>query len=165
MDTNTVTAVSATAIACASFVVSVQQGRVGREHNRRSVQPVLETWCQRRSGQTTGFGLKNVGLGPAFVTGSRVWLDAAHLGHWGRQTLQLLRAELTAPVRSVEMNHSPWVLPAGGSHFLLYVEDYDDTRHADLWSMIKNRLTAEFTYESIYGGEAFRILYHWEERH
>lgn len=59
MNADTVTAICATAIASASFVVSVQQGRASRQHNRHSVMPVLTLWNYRRDGGTTGITTAN----------------------------------------------------------------------------------------------------------
>ncbi|MGV9351126.1 hypothetical protein ACWDSD_41710 [Streptomyces spiralis] len=162
MNADTVTAICATAVATASFVVSIQQVRASRQHNRLSVQPVLQVWNEHRVGGKTGMSLENHGLGPAFVIASRVWLDGVHLGHWGYEAMNALRAELQQPLRAVEMNRRPWILPAGASRSLLYVDCYDEAQHGGLMDLIRNRLAVEFVYESVYGGEAFRIAYRME---
>jgi hypothetical protein len=162
VDADTVTAVCATAIASASFVVSVQQGRMSRQHNRHSVMPVLQVWNYRRAGGVTGVSLENQGLGPAFVTTSRVWLDQRSLGPWDHDAAAAVRAELREVPRVVEMNRSPWILPAGASRFLLSMNNYDEARHGDLWDLVKNRLAMEIVYDSVYGGEAFELGYRLE---
>ncbi|MCX5166146.1 hypothetical protein OHA43_44580, partial [Streptomyces sp. NBC_00305] len=162
MDANTVTAICATAIASASFAVSVQQGRAVRKHNRHSVLPVLQICNQRRVRDMTGMSLHNHGLGPAFVTHSKVWLDGVHVGQWDWESMELLRSELRETVRVTEMNRRPWILPAGSSRSLLSVDHYDDGQHGDMWDLIVNRLAVEFTYQSIYGGEDFRLSYRLE---
>ncbi|MFJ6943286.1 hypothetical protein ACISU4_01260 [Streptomyces wuyuanensis] len=106
--------------------------------------------------------LENHGLGPAFITTSSVWLDGVHLGHWGYEAMASLRAELREPPRVVEMNRKPWILPAGTSRSLLYVDSYDETRQGDLWDLITNRLALKIVYESVYGGEGFRVAYRLE---
>ncbi|MFE3645509.1 hypothetical protein [Streptomyces sp. NPDC059169] len=159
MNADTVTAVCATAIASASFVVSVQQSRANRRHNRHSVMPVLTLWNYRRVGGVTGISLENHGLGPAFVTTSQTWLDQLPLGHWGHDTVVSICAELRETPRVVEMNRKPWVLPAGASRLLLSVDNYDDARHSDLWDLIKNRLAMKIVYESVYGGDAHELDY------
>ncbi len=76
--------------------------------------------------------------------------------------MQRLRGELQTQPRVVEMNRQPWVFSADDSRFLLSVDDYDEARHSDLWNLIKNRLAAEFIYESVYGGENYRLRYRLE---
>jgi hypothetical protein len=162
MNADTVTAICATAVASASFVVTVQQGRASRRHNHQSVRPVLQIWNENRIGGRTGMSLENHGLGPAFVTAARVWLDGVHLGHWGYEAMTALRAELQSRPRAVEMNRMPWILPVATSRSLLYVESFDNVRQGDLWDLIENRLAVEFVYESVYGGEDFRVAYRLE---
>ncbi|MEU8976855.1 hypothetical protein AB0D11_48415 [Streptomyces monashensis] len=151
MDANTVTAICATAIATASFAVSIQQGRVTRQHNRHSVAPVLEIWTQRRLGGQTGISLANHGLGPAFITRSNVWLDGVHLGSWGGQALETIRSAVRDRPSGMGMTRRPWAIPAGTTRFILHVENYDAQRHDDLWHLVRHRLAVEITYESIYG--------------
>ncbi|OIJ84932.1 hypothetical protein BIV25_45450 [Streptomyces sp. MUSC 14] len=162
MNADTVTAICATAIASASFVVSVQQGRASRQHNRHSVRPVLTLWNYRRVGGTTGISLENQGLGPAFVTTSQVWLDQVLLGRWEHDAVASICAELRERPSVVEMNRKPWVLPAGASRFLLSVDNYDGARHSDLWDLIKNRLAMKIVYDSVYGGDAHELAYRME---
>lgn len=161
MDADTVTAVCATAIATASFAVSVQQGRTTRKHNRHSLLPVLQIKNERRIGGTTGMSLHNHGLGPAFVTHSRVWLDRIHIGQWEWRAMDLLRNALREPVRVTEINRKPWILPAGSSQYLLSVDDYSDRQHGDMWDLIVNRLAVEITYQSVYE-ESFKLTYRLE---
>lgn len=101
----------------------------------------------------------NYGLGPAFITQSKVWIDGVHVGHWGQEAMQVLRSDLGMRLTVVEMNRMPWVLPAGASRFLLSVDKYDDAQHQRLWNLIRNRLAVEFIYDSVYGGENFRLPY------
>ncbi|MFJ3310633.1 hypothetical protein ACIPSA_48305 [Streptomyces sp. NPDC086549] len=162
MDANTVTAICATAIATASFGVSIQQGRIARQHNRHSVAPVLEIWTKQRLGGRTGISLANHGLGPAFVTRSNVWLDGVHLGNWGGAGLEAIRNAVRERPAAMGMTRRPWAIPAGTSRFLLHVENYDSQRNGDLWHLIRHRLAVEITYESIYG-ESYMVSRHPED--
>jgi hypothetical protein len=162
MNADTVTAVCATAIASASFVVSVQQARTNRRHNRHSVMPVLALWNYRQVGVRTGLSLENQGLGPAFVTHSQTWLDQVPLGPWNHETIVSICAELREWPTRTEMNRKPWVLPAGTSRFLLSVDNYEQARHSDLWDLIKNRLAMKIVYDSVYGGDAYELAYRME---
>lgn len=159
MDANTVTAICATAIASASFVVSVQQGRANREHNRLSVLPALQIRINRHEASAMGVNLDNNGLGPAFITGSRVWLDGNYLGHWGRESVAAIRREIRVDLKAGEMNRQPQIVSAGGTRLLLGVNEYHDEQHADLWALIRNRLALEVTYQSLYGNKDFQVSY------
>ncbi|ONK09519.1 hypothetical protein [Streptomyces sp. MP131-18] len=98
-------------------------------------------------------------LGPAFVTRSKVWIDGIHAGHLGREVVERIHTETRASVGSIETNYGgTWVLPPSDSRFLLSVEDSIDAR-ADFWNFIASRFAMEFTYDSIYGGEGYRLRY------
>jgi hypothetical protein len=159
MDASTVTAVAATAIASASFAVSISEARASRRHNRHSVAPVLELWTQRRHGGTTGLRLCNYGLGPAVITGTSVSVDGVHLGRWTRPVVDSLRAGLTEWPRALALNGPRPTLPAGAERLLLYVDGYDPARHGDLWELLEARLTFTVTYDSLYGGENFQVTH------
>jgi hypothetical protein len=70
----------AAVIALLALIVSIEQMRASRMHSRKSVRPVL----QFRSGYVkpglVGLSLQNVGLGPAVIVRSRVWLDGSDVG-------------------------------------------------------------------------------------
>ncbi|MFI0900704.1 hypothetical protein [Streptomyces sp. NPDC020983] len=157
MDASTVTAVAATAIASASFAVSISEARTTRRHNRHSVAPLLEIWTQRRQGGTTGLRLCNYGLGPAVVTSTSVALDGVELGGWIRPVIDGLRGSLAEWPRALAVNPGHHVIPAGAERFLMHVPDYDPVRHGDLWQLLTTRLTLRVTYDSLYGGEGFEV--------
>ncbi|MDT0347732.1 hypothetical protein [Streptomyces litchfieldiae] len=120
---------------------------------------MLEFVNVRNSGGRAGILIRNSGLGPAFVARSKVWIDGIHAGHLGREAVDRIRAETRANMGSLETNYGgTWVLPPGDSRFLLSVEDSVDAREA-FWSFILNRFAMEFTYDSIYGGEGYRLRY------
>ncbi len=121
--------------------------------------PVLEFVNVRNSGGRSGIIIRNSGLGPAFVTRSKVWIDGVHVGHLGREVVERNRSETRAGIGSLETNYGgTWVLPPGESRFLLSVEDSRDAREA-FWGFIVNRLAMEFAYDSIYGGEGYLLRY------
>jgi hypothetical protein len=157
MDASTVTAVAATAIASASFAVSISEARTTRRHNRHSVAPVLELWTQRRQSGTTGLRLCNYGLGPAVVTGTAVALDGVELGGWTRPVVDGLRGGLAEWPHALTINPGHHVIPAGAERFLMYVTAYDPARHRDLWQLLTTRLTLRVTYDSLYGGEGYEV--------
>lgn len=158
MDASTVTAVAATAIASASFAVSISEARATRRHNRHSVRPALELRIRRNNGGNTGLRVCNFGLGPAVVTGTSVTLDGVHLGPWTRPVATALRASLAEWPHATIVRPAA-LLPAGTERPLLYVDDYDAARHGDLWEMLEHRLAFEISYESLYGGENFRAVH------
>lgn len=85
MRAETVIAVAAAVIALGSLWVSRDQTRAVREHNRRSVRPILEIRRVRdREAGRTGYRLVNAGLGPAVVTDTVVHWDGERVGAWKR---------------------------------------------------------------------------------
>ncbi|CAG7614987.1 hypothetical protein [Actinacidiphila bryophytorum] len=158
MDASTVTAVAATAIASASFAVSISEARATRRHNRHSVKPALELWIRRHNGGDAGLRVCNFGLGPAVVTSTSVALDGVHLGQWTRPVATSLRAQLAEWPHATTVRPDS-MLPPGIERSLLYVDDYDPARHGDLWEMLQHRLAFEIRYESLYGGEDFLAVH------
>ena len=158
MNASTVIAVCAVVIAVASLGVSVYEARATRMHNRRSVQPILSLWGMISTGATSGVGLSNSGLGPAKITGSKLILDDVELGDLSRSTVDKLRGSLSFPVATATLGSQSF-LETGFEKFLLSVEPFDEDHHREFGEWIESRLRIEIQYESIYGGEKFRVTY------
>jgi hypothetical protein len=158
MDASTVIAVCAAVIAGASLGVSVYEARATRMHNRRSVQPLLALWGKLSTGATSGVGLRNSGLGPAKITASKLILDGVELGDLSRPTVDKLLGSLSFPVATTTLG-SQTFLETGFEEFLLSVESYDEAQHREFYELIESRLRIEIQYDSIYGGEKFRVTY------
>jgi hypothetical protein len=158
MNASTVIAVCAVVIAGASLGVSVYEARATRMHNRRSVQPVLSLWGTVSTGATSGVGLSNSGLGPAKITGSKLILDGVELGDLSKPTVDKLRGWLSFPVAATTLGSQSF-LETGFDKFLLSVEPFDEDQHREFGGWIESRLRIEIQYESIYGGEKFRVTY------
>ncbi|KAF4406666.1 MULTISPECIES: hypothetical protein [Streptomyces] len=158
MNADTITAAAATAIALGSLWVSYTQTRSTRLHNRQSVRPLLvmrrvRGWEERK----VGLQVTNAGLGPAVVTRTTVRLDGQDIGHWNRPVQHRVKDPL--PVRPMSYSLRPGdVVLAGQSVYLLHIdEEFDGTVHGDFWELITRRLEIEIRYESLYGGENFRV--------
>ncbi|TDB86432.1 hypothetical protein [Actinomadura sp. 7K534] len=158
MDANTVIALCATVIAVCSLLVSYKEAHATREHNRKSVRPILEIWqLKNYYGSTTGVKLINNGLGPAVITGVIVKLDGEVLGGWSTDTFEEIAKGLP-DVPKVSTLRNGTVYPPGAGEFLLHFEDFDEAAHSWFWSLISKRITFEIHYESIYGGEGYKVV-------
>ena len=157
MGADTIIAASATVIALASVAVSVTEARAGREHNRRSVRPILQLRKEFPVGERGGLRVTNVGLGPAAITRTELWLDGVHVGGTDRDGTDRVRANLPGP--------RPWAVSFGAGAFLatdydqylLSVGSYDPRQHDAFVDLIRNRLRVRITYDSLYGGESFTV--------
>jgi hypothetical protein len=156
MDANTVTAICATVIAVASLTVSIQQTQAIRHHNRQSVRPLLEVWTRRTMGGFTGISLVNYGLGPAIITRTVLTLDGVILGSWDEPTVNALRETLESRPHALTF-HRQQAIPAGFDAGLLYLNEYDQNEHAWFSELIRHRISLVIYYESLHGGEGFKV--------
>ncbi|MFJ2826285.1 hypothetical protein ACIPC1_01505 [Streptomyces sp. NPDC087263] len=156
MNSDTVTAISATAIALCSLWVSYTQTRATRQHNRQSVKPLLEMRTVKGyDDHKAGLQIINAGLGPAIVTNSVVQLDGETIGHWNLHAYHLATASMSARPKVYCVGPGAVIL-AGQTSFLLHVETFRDDEHDGFWELVTQRLVIEIHYESLYGGENFR---------
>jgi hypothetical protein len=156
MDANTVIAISATVIAVASLAVSIYQVRATRQHNRHMLRPLLQLRSVFVPGQTAGLKVVNSGLGPAIVTGTRVWLDGQALGPWNKETSRQVRENMDPRPRAATLFDGMGV-PSGHFHFLLGVDAYSTTEHGEFRRLVEQRVDVEIRYDSLYGGEGFVV--------
>jgi hypothetical protein len=155
VNAETVIAAAATVIALASVVVAVSEARATRAHNRRSVRPILQVRRGFRPGGVAGLHVANVGLGPAEVTRTEVWLDGVHLGECDKAGLDRVRENLPGE-RPHAVSFGAGAFLAGDyAEYLLSVPDYDPDRHADFAHLLRERLRVRITYDSLLGGEGF----------
>jgi hypothetical protein len=160
MDVNSVTAICAVVIALASLAVTLTEARASREHSRQSVRPVLQIIRTKlHNDKRTGLKIRNVGLGPAVITGTTVRLDGDPVGRWDRETFALLIG-VNKPTPFFSSLYDDSVIPPNSEQFLILIDPFKERRHSWFWNLIANRLTLEVRYESIYGGEGFTISKH-----
>ncbi|HEY6278376.1 MAG TPA: hypothetical protein VIX86_18825 [Streptosporangiaceae bacterium] len=158
MTASTVIAVCAVVIAGASLVVSVYEARAMRKHNRYSVRPLLELSMSFKAGDTAGLILGNYGLGPAAVTTSSLSFDGKLLGEFNESGVNEVRAVLSVRPSAVTLGGHPF-LDTGYKRFLLSVQPYDPDQHREFYELIRHRLRVEIQYDSIYGGERFKVVH------
>ena len=158
MNANTVIAISATVIAIASLGVSSYEAWATRKHNRLSVQPLLGLTTRFLVGATVGLRLSNFGLGPAKITNTKLMLDGKQIGDFSRSNVDQLRSSLSVRPHASTLGGHPF-LNTDYEQFLLYVDSYDPSQHAEFRELIEGRLKIEIQYESIYGGERFTVVY------
>ncbi|MCX5557105.1 hypothetical protein [Streptomyces sp. NBC_00038] len=156
MNSDTITAISATAIALGSLWVNYSQTRANRLHNRQSVKPLLV--MRRIKGyedRKAGLQVINAGLGPAIVTNSVVRLDGEDIGHWNHHAHDRVSERLPVWPKVYSLRPGAVVL-AGQSAFLLHLDEFSEDEHDWFWELITQRLVIEIHYESLYGGEDFK---------
>ncbi|MEV0617498.1 hypothetical protein AB0I81_29540 [Nonomuraea sp. NPDC050404] len=156
MDAQTAIAISAIVIAIASLAVSIYQVRAMRLHNRHTVRPLLQLTLKTVPGAKSGIWLVNTGLGPAIVTGTRVWLDGEDLGPWNRATSRQARAGITPRPRASALADGMGITP-GYIEYLLSLDAYDPSEHTAFRTLIEQRVELEIRYESLYGGEDYMV--------
>lgn len=154
MNASVVVAVCATVIAVFSLGVSVYEARATRRHNRISVRPFLELRAGFPPGGRAGLQLINAGLGPAAITRTVLTLDGEPLGEYGEESVNVLRGKLS--VRPAPVTFRRTILAADYDQFLLSVEPFDRTEHAEFADLLRHRLGLEIHYESLYDGEGYK---------
>jgi hypothetical protein len=155
MDVNSITAISAVVIALASLVVTLIEARTSREHDRQSMRPALHINLIKMHGDLrTGLKVRNVGLGPAVIVSTAVWLDGKPIGSWNRDTFELL-VGANRPVPSFGSLYNKSIIPAGDERQLLFIDPFKERRQSWFWELVAYRLALEVKYESLYGGENF----------
>lgn len=158
MSAESVIAACAAVVALLALVVSIEQMRVMRLHNRKSVRPILRfSSGYVGDGDVVGVRLRNSGLGPAMILRSELWLDGVSLGSFSRESASRVTGELPqAKIRSATVEEGS-VLEHEFAENLLSVEGFEWGRATDMafFGLVHERLRIEITYESIYGGEGF----------
>jgi hypothetical protein len=149
-----VVAICATVIAVVSLAVSVYEARATRRHNRISVRPFLELRVGLSQGRMAGIQLINAGLGPAAITRTVLTLDGEPLGEFSEANVNALRSKLS--VRPAAVTFRRTILAADYDQFLLSVDSFDRTKHAEFADLLRHRLGMEIHYESLYGGEGYK---------
>jgi hypothetical protein len=129
---------AATVIAVLSLAVSVYQAWVTRRHDRISVRPYLELRVPLQQGRTAGLKLINAGLGPAAITRTILTLDGEPLGEFGETSVNILRSKLSVGPHAVTFRKT--ILATDYDEFLLSVDNFDRTRHAEFADLIRHRL-------------------------
>jgi len=155
---NTVIAVCTVVIAGASLVVSVSEARATRKHNRYSVRPILELAMSLKAGDTAELILSNSGLGPAAVTNSSLLFDGTPLGELSESNVNRVGAVLPLRPSAVTLGGQPF-LDTDYKRFLLSIESYDPDQHREFYELILRRVRVEIQYDSIYGGERFKVIH------
>jgi hypothetical protein len=104
-----------------------------------------------RQGHRAGLQLINAGLGPAAITRTVLTLDGETLGEFSEASINILRGKPS--VRPAAVTFTKTILATGYDQFLLSVEPFDRTGHAEFADLVRHRLGLEIHHESLYGGE------------
>jgi hypothetical protein len=163
VDANTVIAICSVVIAVASLAVSAYVAWATRKHNRLSVQPVLGFRTAYPGDDISGLLLINSGLGPARIIKSRLTYDGVQFGEFNESNVGEFRRYLKEHDRSVRPHATTLggqqVLGTDYRQFLLGIDPCDQSE-LDKFKQVINELKLEIWYESIYGGEGFKIVRH-----
>ena len=99
--------------------------------------------------------LSNIGLGPAVLVSTRLFLDDELIGGIDQDSVNRLRAKLeTRPSASTFVLGE--AIGKDANVALLSLPNYDRETNAEFVDLISSRLRIEIEYESFYGGEHFR---------
>src|SRR5687767_15156489 len=82
------------ALAIAGVLLTVFQAWRTQVHNKRSVRPFLQLGWGLPQGGTGALILSNIGLGPAILVTTRLFLDGKHFGGLDKESIERLRDTL-----------------------------------------------------------------------
>ena len=154
MDAQTITAICAGVIALAAIGLTAWQACVTRKHNRLSVRPHLCFY--RNIAPGIQIVLKNSGIGPAFITDYKLFIDDQPIVESNVRTYHNSVAEkLEIPEGNLQI-----LLPdckgAIASNKELVLLSTDITVERPVLLKKADRLSIEVDYESVYG-ENFKV--------
>jgi hypothetical protein len=142
-------------LAIAGVLLTVYQAWRTQVHQRRSVRPLLQLRSGLPQGGTAELVLNNIGLGPAMLVSTRLFLDGELIGGIDERSVNRLRSKLkTRPSASTFVPGE--AIAKDASVALLSLPNYDREKNAEFAELIRARLRIEIDYESFYGGEHFR---------
>jgi hypothetical protein len=158
VDANTVIAICGVVIAVASLAVSAYVAWATRKHNRLSVRPLLGLTTTFPAGAAAGLRLTNSGLGPAKIISSQLTVSGEAFGEFDQPNVDKLRRRLDIRPHAATLGGQPF-LDTDYQQFLLSIDPYDPSGHAEFRQLIEEKLRLEIRYESVYGGEGFTVVY------
>ena len=142
-------------LAIAGVLLTVYQAWRTQVHQRRSVRPLLQLRSGLPHGGTAALMLNNIGLGPAVLVSTQLFLDDELIGGIDRDSVNRLRARLeTRPSATTFVPGE--AIGKDASVALLSLPNYDRESNSEFADLILSRLRIEIDYESFYGGENFR---------
>lgn len=148
-DKESVTAWVAIAISVLALAATLYQAHLSRNHNRLMVRPHL-AGHGASTGDVYSLTVRNDGLGPAWITGARLYRDGKLLDGEGASLIDQGFAGISGCVlRYREFFYSEYVLPAGQE--IRICEVVYDPRIRDVDSYLANILYLEIDYRDAYG--------------
>ena len=148
---DTIVSFSAIVIASASIFVAIWQGIENRKHNRLSVRPKLQIMFSVDK-EKFGYKIVNNGLGPATITGKRIFIDDKEISYEGFSGYEELINKLNFNDR--HLSHSainPGItITAGETRNIILVNIEEEDNLDTLLPAIYQRIRIEITYESMY---------------
>ena len=169
MSSSDIIASAAVIIALLSLFVTIFEVRQSRFHGRASVRPVLQlSWSN--PGQSTsnptptvGLMLKNVGLGPAIVYETRVFVDGRHIGRYNRENANRIANDLKketgiSSISKDTFGDGDFVIEVNYLRFIFSIQEFKEDQRLGFVNFLLNRLSIIFYYRSLYGEEAKAIF-------
>ncbi|UDM03326.1 hypothetical protein [Streptomyces longhuiensis] len=84
-------------------------------------------------------------------------LDGEVVGRWNKACADRVRNGLSEHLNAVTFGQAD-VLQTGYDEYLLSLPSYDPRLHTDIAGIFSRRLGIVIDYESLYGGEGFRVV-------
>lgn len=129
--------------------VTVWQAHLGRVHNKLSVRPYLAGHSSSTEDGIYRLELRNDGLGPAIVTGARVYRDGVLVEGEGPPLVnKAFEAIPGCELLEREFFYLDFVIPAGRSVEICAVKFSPEI--SDIDTFLANRITLELDYKSAY---------------
>lgn len=143
-------------LAIAGVLLTVYQAWRTQLYQRRSVRPLLQLRSGLPQGGNAELQLSNIGLGPAVLVSSRTFLDNELIGDIARDSVNRLRDRLDIRPSAATFV-SGEAIGKDATVALLSLPNYDRVKNSEFADLITSRLRLEIVYESLYGGENFRV--------
>lgn len=141
-------------VAVIALSVSIWQGWTTRTHNRKSVIPRLNIEARTLIDEDSGYGVHNVGLGPAEIEDMQIFVDGKQIPGTGEERATQMLKALGLHVRGMSIM---WLgrgtlLPAGKMFwFIRLPKDLVSDATIDMMGPAFKRIRVVIKYSSIYG--------------
>lgn len=136
-------------ISLLAFGATVWQGHLSRTHNKLSVRPQLAGHSSYTKDGIYKFELRNVGLGPAVITGARVYCGGVLVQGEGPPLVsEVFKGVPGCELLAHEFFYLDHVLPAGECVEICCVKF--DTKISDFDTFLARHIMLELDYKSAY---------------
>ncbi|HGY56613.1 MAG TPA: hypothetical protein ENK44_12965 [Caldithrix abyssi] len=151
ISTDKILSLSAIVIAIVSISVAVWEGLETRKHNRLSVRPKLEIYYSTNKSKF-GYVVVNNGLGPAVITGKKIFIDGKEITYTGFSGYDdfLEKLGLADRYAAHGVITPGFTIKAGKSENIILFDLYESDEAETLLPEIYRRVAIEIEYKSMY---------------